>query len=240
MIEKIWVQEAEISEECKIKEIIISHFKELYSKQQCTKFDIAPLGLNKLSQNQKEELEQEVTRQEIDSALASCESTKAPGYDGFNLKCIKKMWSVIGEDFYAYIQNFFRTGNLHNSFNTTWVTLIPKKKGQLQVSDFRPISLVGSIYKLIAKILSRRLKGVLPSLVGETQTAFVAGRQILDGVLIANEVVYWLKKKKQKGVLLKLDFQKAYDTIDWDSLDLVLKEMGFGEKWRSWIQKCVS
>jgi len=98
--------------------------------------------------------------------------------------------------------------------------------------DYRPISMVGSVYKVIAKILSRRLRGVVSELVGETQTAFVNGRQILDGALIANETVHWLKKKKKEGVLLKLDFQKAYDTINLDSMDLVLKEMGFESKWR--------
>jgi len=66
--------------------------------------------------------------------------------------------------------------------------------------------MVGSMYKVIAKILSRRLKGVVADLIGETQTTFVSGRQILDGALIANETVNWLKRKKKEGVLLKLDF----------------------------------
>ena len=74
--------------------------------------------------------------------------------------------------------------------------------------------MVGSVYKVIAKILSRRLREVLPHLVGETQTAFVRGRHIQDGASIANEVVSWIKKQKRSGVMIKLDFQKAYDTID--------------------------
>jgi len=239
-IDRIWAQGEEITEISRVKEVIISYFKELYRRQECTRFDIASLEMNQLTQDQKEELEKPVTRQEINTALASCDPSKAPGYDGYNLKCIKKMWPIIGEDFFEYIQNFFEKGTLHKSFNTTWVTLIPKKKGKVEVSDFRSISLVGSLYKIIAKILSNRLKAVMPSLIGEAQTAFVAGRQILDGALIANEVVHWLKKRKKQGVLLKLDFQKAYDTIDWDSLDLVLERMGFGELWRRWIKRCIS
>ena len=166
--------------------------------------------------------------------------SKAPGYDGFNIRCIKHVWPVIGEDFCKAILNFFESGLLPSALNMTWVTLIPKKKEALDIKDFRPISMVGCVYKVIVKILSRRLRGVVQDIVGGSQTAFISGRQILDGALIANEVVQWLRKKKREGVLLKLDFQRAYDTINLDSLDIVLKEMGFDDKWRKWIRACLT
>ena len=119
----------------------------------------------------------------------------------------------------------------------TWVTLVPKKSGVIAITDYRAISMVGSLYKVIAKIMSARLRKVLPRLIGDTQTAFVAGRQILDGAMIANEVVHHLKQKKKAGVLMKLDFQKAYDIVSWESLELVLEAMGFGSRWRSWVRK---
>ena len=240
MIDKIQYEGKESSDIGEIRKLIIAYFKDLYKKPRSTKFDISNLNLQRLTEAESLELERPVTKQEITAALSECDPSKAPGYDGFNLKCIKHMWSVIGEDFCTYILNFFETGALHASFNTTWVILIPKKKGAVEVTDFRPISLIGSIYKVIAKILSSRLKSVLPNLIGDSQTAFVSGRQILDGALIANEVVHWLKMKKKQGVLLKLDFQKAFDTIDWDSLIYVLEAMGFGSKWRNWVYKCIS
>jgi len=90
--------------------------------------------------------------------MLSCGPSKAPGYDGFNLKCIKHVWPSVGEEFCMYVIQFFETGKLPQSINTTWVTLIPKKKdGVIRVNDFRPISMVGSFYKVIAKILSKRL-----------------------------------------------------------------------------------
>ena len=177
---------------------------------------------------------------EVKEALMSCDMSKAPGYDGFNIKCIKHVWPIMGEEFSRYVIQFFETGQLAPSINITWVELIPKKKVATEVKDFRPISMVGSVDKVIAKILSRRLREVLPKLVGETQPAFVKDRQILDGALIANETVNWLKRKKRSGVLLKLDFEKAYDTIDWVIVDIVLKEMGFGVKWRKWVEVCIT
>ena len=117
--------------------------------------------------------------------------------------------------------------------------MIPKKKDAKGVNDYKPISMVGSIYKVIAKILSRRLREVLPHLVGDSQSTFVRGRQILGGALVTNEIVSWLKKKKRSSVLLKLEFEKAYDTFDWASMDIVLKEMGLGAKCRQWINACI-
>ena len=230
IIDKLLINYVEVNDMRIIKSHIVTFFKQLHKQHKSINFDLSSLDLPKLSQEDAEELDSPVTRKEIREVLFSCDPSKAPGYDGFNLRCIRKMWPIIGEDFYSSILEFFDTGKLHQSFNTTWVTLIPKKKGVLEVSEYRRISLVGILYKVIAKVLSKRIKSVLPSLIGESQSAFVEGRQILDGALIANEAVHWLKKKKKEGVLIKLDFQKAYDTIDWHTLDLVLKEMGFGCK----------
>lgn len=82
------------------------------------------------------------------------------------------------------------------------------------MSDYRPISLVCFKYKIIAKLLTQRLKKVLPKLILDFQSAFVSRRQILDGVLIANKVVKWADLNKEKLLLFKVDFSKAYDCIN--------------------------
>lgn len=156
-----------------------------------------------------------MSEDEITAAVWSCNPSKAPGYDGFNIKFIKYMWDIIGKDVISFVHNFFSTGFLPPRVNTTWITLVPKKTDAKELGDFRPISMVGCLYKIISKILSRRLKEVMPFLVGHNQTGFIAGRQILDGALTANAIITWLTKSKKPGVLLKLDFQKAYDTVDW-------------------------
>ena len=108
------------------------------------------------------------------------------------------------------------------------------------IKDFKPISLVGSLYKLLAKVLANRLKKVMSSLVNLAQNAFVERRQIMDAPLIENEVIDSILRRKEKGVLYKLDIEKAYDQINWNFIVMILKKMGFKEKWIVWIKWCIS
>ena len=84
------------------------------------------------------------------------------------------------------------------------------------------------------------MKKVLPKIISMAQGAFVYGRQILDGVLIANECIHSRKKEKRPGLICKLDLEKAYDRVDWDFLQYLMRRMGFGVKWRAWILECLS
>ncbi|GJS80405.1 RNA-directed DNA polymerase, eukaryota, reverse transcriptase zinc-binding domain protein [Tanacetum coccineum] len=137
------------------------------------------------------------------------------------------------------VRYFFKFSDLPKGCNSSFIALIPKIPDANLVKDFRPISLIGSIYKIIAKILTNRLVDVLGGIINEVQSAFIKDRQILDGPFILNEVMSWCKKKKKQTLLFKVDFEKAYDSVRWDFLDDVLGKFGFGDKWRKWIQ-CLS
>ena len=143
-------------------------------------------------------------------------------------------------DILDLFKDFHERGRFGKGLNSTFLVLIPKKKGVEDLKDFRPISLIGSIYKLIAKVLANRLKKVMNGLVNPAQNAFVEGRQILDASLIANEVIDSMQKRKERGILCKLDIEKAYDQINWKFILKVLKKMGFGNKWVNWIEWCIS
>ena len=119
------------------------------------------------------------------------------------------------DEIYDLVLYFFVNGSSVSHLNITWVSLIPKSGNPTSIKDYRPISMVGAFYKIISKILSLRLKDVIAYLIDESQTAFVGNRQILDGVMIANESIRWLKKRKIPGTLIKLDFEKAYDSVNW-------------------------
>ena len=118
--------------------------------------------------------------------------------------------------------------------------MVPKKGGVEDLRDFRPIGLVGGLYKWLAKVLANRLKLVVGKVVSKAQNAFVEGRQILDVVVVANEVMDSILKSNEVVVMCKLDIEKAYDHVDWSFLFSVMGMMGFGEKWLRWMQRCIS
>ncbi|KAK3189705.1 hypothetical protein Dsin_029266 [Dipteronia sinensis] len=136
--------------------------------------------------------------------------------------------------------DFHDDGVVVKELNRTFIGFIPKCARPENMSDFRPISLVGSFYKFLAKTLANRLKKVIGAVIGETQSAFVKDRQILDSFVVAEEIIHHWKKSKGGGLMVKLDFEKAYDSLDHSFLDKVLKDMGFGRKWRHWMSCCVS
>jgi hypothetical protein len=118
------------------------------------------------------------------------------------------------------------------SVNVTFVSLVPKKAEAVEIKDFRPISLVGGVYKIISKVLANRMKTILGKIISNSQNAFIGGRQILDSVLIANECLDGRMRSGAPGVICKLDLEKAYDHVNWELLLYLLKRCGFGERWR--------
>ncbi|RVW21770.1 LINE-1 retrotransposable element ORF2 protein [Vitis vinifera] len=185
-------------------------------------------------------LTSELLEEEISKAIFQMDRDKAPGPDGFTIAVFQDCWDVIKEDLVRVFAEFHRSGVINQSTNASFIVLLPKKSTTKKISDFRPISLITSLYKIIAKVLSGRLRGVLHETIHSTQGAFVQGRQIMDAVLIANEIVDERRRSGEEGVVFKIDFEKAYDHVRWDFLDQVLEKKGFSPKWRKWMNGCLS
>ena len=113
-----------------------------------------------------------------------------------------------------FFKEFHEQGRFVRSLNSTFLVLSPKKVGVEDLRDFKPISLVGGLYKLLAKVLANRLKKVVGKVVSSAQNAFIEGTQILDTTLIANEAIDSLLKWNESGVLCKLDIEKAYNHLN--------------------------
>ncbi|WZZ92349.1 hypothetical protein YC2023_120928 [Brassica napus] len=183
------------------------------------------------------------TREEIKEALFSIHADKAPGPDGFSAGFYQSYWDILGGDVTKDIQNFFETGSLEARQNETHVRLIPKILGARRVAEYRPIALCNTHYKIIAKLLTRRLQPLLPGLISDYQSAFVKGRSISDNVLITHEILHYLQHSGATircSMAIKTDMSKAYDRIEWSFLRNVLERFGFHNMWISWIMECVT
>ncbi|GJZ90071.1 reverse transcriptase domain, reverse transcriptase zinc-binding domain protein [Tanacetum coccineum] len=172
-------------------------------------------------------------------AIRGCGGDKAPGPDGFNFKFIRRVWEIIRTKLLGAIRWFWEYMEISRGCNASFVTIIPKVAGPIWLGYFHPISLIGCYYKIIAKKLVERIKRVVGIVVGEAQNVFIKGRYILDEILIANEAMEYLQKKKIKILIFKVDFEKAYDSINWRFLIDIMKKMGFGDKWCKWVDSCL-
>ncbi|XP_015944180.1 uncharacterized protein LOC107469315 [Arachis duranensis] len=223
----------------RIKVAIRDFYKDLYHQETSPNIGFRDGLVRQISEDEATGLELMPTAEEIKNVVWDCESTNAPGCDRYNMNFFKKCWDKIGKEFIEAVMGFFRSARLPRDSSVTWVALAPKFVGATEIKDLWPISMVGCVYKVISKVLVRRMRNVMPGLVGETQSAFVQGRKIHDGALIACETVQWIKARRRSSAIIKLDFQKAYDRVKWSFLDIVLQKMGFGQKWRGWIKECV-
>jgi hypothetical protein len=223
-----------------VEEGIVQYYKQLYCETISWRPTLIDLSFQTLVSEEANNLVLPFGEDEVLEAVRCMSGDKAPGSDGFTMTFYQACWGVVKTDVMRVMHHFHHYGTFARSLNATFVVLIPKKAGAIEVKDFRPISLVGSMYKIISKVLANRLKGVLGGLLSQSQNAFIQGRQILDSVLIASECVDNRLRDGTPGILCKLDLEKAYDHVNWDFLLALLHRCGFPETWRKWIHFCIS
>lgn len=122
----------------------------------------------------------------------------------------------------VFKEDFHKTGRIVKGGNSSFVTPIPNKSDAIQLSGYRPISLIGCMYKIMIKVLANRLASVMDSVISENQAAFMGKRQILDNILVLNEVVDFVKKNKKMSFIFKANFEKPYDSVMWEYLDKMM------------------
>jgi hypothetical protein len=167
-------------------------------------------------------LQREFLKEEIDKIIMDLPNNKSPGPDGFNGEFLKKCWSVIAQDFYDFINAFYEGDVCLRSINSSYITLIPKKDCPIFIGDFRLISLMNSSIKLITKILAERLQQAIIPLVHANQYGFIKSRTIQDCLAWAFEYIHLCKAKKKEVIILKLDFEKAFDKIEHQDILQIL------------------
>ncbi|CAN4090148.1 unnamed protein product [Withania somnifera] len=219
---------------------MIEFYKKLYTETEVWRPSFEFVNCPRISQEEQQWLQRPFSEAEVLNIVKQCDGDKAPGPDGFSMSFFKFFWETLKDDLMQTIQNFHQNEIFEKSFNATFVALIPKKNGAEELKDFRPISLIGGVYKIIAKLITERMKTVIGSLVDEHQMAFLKGRQIMDAALLANDLVDARVRQNLPGVLCKLDSEETYDHVNWSFLLKILRDMGFGNKWINWIKFCIT
>ncbi|KAL8158345.1 hypothetical protein AgCh_002874 [Apium graveolens] len=196
-----------------------------------------------ITEEHNRELEADFTMEEFTEAISQMHPDKASGPDGLNPAFFQNFWKLLGKEVFQCCKRWMLDLSFPAEINNTNVVLIPKKENVETMKDLRPIALCNVLYKLVAKVLANRLRKLLPGIISENQSAFVPGRSITDNVLVAFELLHYMKQKKRGSegeVALKLDVSKAYDRVDWGFLRNQMQRMGFSKKWMDWIMLCVT
>ncbi|CAA7036802.1 unnamed protein product [Microthlaspi erraticum] len=227
-----------------IEKVATDYFQNLFTSSQPENFEeVLRYVTAKVTPSINDALTCKPSKEEITSAIKDINPDKAPGPDGMTSLFYQKFWDVTANEIICMVNDFFENEALDPRLNQTNISLIPKTERPRDMTEFRPISLCNVSYKIISKILSKKLKRYLPKLISETQSAFVARRLITDNILIAQEAFHALRTNpscKSKYVAIKTDMSKAYDRVEWSFLEALMLKMGFNDKWVSWIRVCIS
>lgn len=175
-IESLNIDGGASSDQVVIKEHVAGHFEHLLSEAHAWRPTVDGLAFEAIDQNSSAWLERPFEEEEVQQVIRKMNKDKTPGPDGFTMAFFQSCWEVVREDVMLVFQKFFTYGKFEKSLNATFIALVPEKAGAIKVQDYRPISLVGSVYKILSKVLANRMSSVMTKIISKSQNAFVKGR----------------------------------------------------------------
>ena len=186
-------------------------------------------NIKKLSSFEQSKCEGLITEKEVLNVLKGMKNCKFPGTDGYTAEFYKFFWSDIGKFVLDSLNESFTSGELSITQKQGLITLLPKgNKPRELLKNWRPITLLNVDYKLLSGVLASRIKEVLPNIIQSEQKGFLKDRYIGENIRTVSDSLEFIKRKKITGMLLLIDFEKAFDSLEWDYLETVLREYNFG------------
>jgi hypothetical protein len=164
-------------------------------------------------------------------AIAGLKTESAPGPNGFTVIFFKRLWQYIKRSIWDMVQHFNKDCLDLTRLNYGVLTLVPKVKEANSIRQYMPICLLNVDFKIFSRLLTERITPIADNIISPSQTTFIRGRNILEGVVVLHEVIHELKRSGKKGVLFKIDFEKAYDKVRWDFVEETLVKNGFPPIW---------
>ena len=227
------------------KEILLeceSFFKDLYSSKMKT--DSLPPETDfffsendtVLSNEERDSIDGLLTELECLNALKDMEPDKSPGTDGLPSEFYQMFWSEVSKPLLEALNYGFEIGQLSISQKRGIIKLIPKKSEELfYIKNWRPLSLLNCDYKIATKAVANRRKTHLHKLINNDQTGFLKGRFIKENIRLTDSVINYTANKNIPGLLLFLDFEKTFDTLEWSFIQKTPISFGFGPSIVQWF-----
>ena len=232
----------EITGNAAILQACTRHFTKLYATTRdsasAAKLEqfFADLHIPKLTNGERDSCEGPISNDECLAALKSMANDKAPGPSGFTKEFIITFWDVLGSLIVSYANSAYERGEFFITQRRGYIALLPKKGDQRMLSNKRPIVLLDILYKIVAKVLARRLSNVIDKLIATEQTGFLRGRNISDNLRLTSDVMFYCKEKELPGILMNLDYAAAFDSVEHDFLFRALEAFNFGPSFVRWIR----
>ena len=224
-----------------IRNMQAQFYQSLYRKKpvkdvQETKEYMSQITVPKLDQDERDSCEGQLTLEECEKVMKSFKNGKAPGNDGIPAKFYKKFWPVFGRYMVDSLNTSYVEGELTSSQKQAVISLIDKGKDRTLLKNWRPISLINVDSKIASKAIASRMVKVLPKLINDNQVGYVKGRNITENVRAIQDLLNYTKMKEIPGLIMMIDFEKAFDSLDWQFLDLVLQTFNFGPSIMKWVK----
>jgi hypothetical protein len=219
---------ASVNDSESINKIASSYYKDLFGPSVHSSINVSNLSMNQLSDTDISLLTAPFSINKIKKVVFEMKHNSAPGPDGFPAEFFQNFWELIHMDIWNLFKDFY-DGDLDiERLNYGMVTLLPKVDNAVDMKNFRPICLLNVCSKIITKVLNSRLASCITKVISDSHYGFIKGRYIMDGVISLNEMLHEVKRKKQSGVVLKIDFEKAYDKVNWHFLYVMMEKKVLG------------
>ena len=203
----------------------LPEFSDFFENIECT-----------LSQEKAATCEGEVKLEECYNALKIMAANKSPGSDGFTTEFYQYFWNLLGNYMIESFNYAFQNGIISISQRQGVISLIPKKKNNLEfLKNWRPVSVLNVDYKILTKVIALRLEKVLAKIISSSQSGYVKGRYIGESIRLIKDVMDFTKVKNLPGIAVFLDYEKAFDSVEWDFLQKCLQSFNFGPQLRRWV-----
>ena len=203
------------------------------------KSDIFTLNkdLPKVSEDNKEICDLPIALEECSKALQQLPNNKSPGSDGFTTNFYKFFWKDIKDMVFQSFQYSYETKKLSSFQRMGILNLLPKKDKDIRyLANWRPVSLLNTDYKILTKLLAIRLQKVIPSIINSDQVGYIKNRYIGENVRILYDLLEYADIEQIEAYITQIDFQKAFDSVEWDFLFKTLETLNFGQNFISWIK----